>query len=225
MPLSSLFVRDFAIVHRLSLDLSPGLTVLTGETGAGKSIIVDALALILGARAETENIRNGADSAEVLGGFDLGLEEQAVQWLCNQELSDGSECIVRRIIYRNKPSKAFINGRPVTVQTLKELGNLLVDIHGQHEHQSLLRRGAQRQIVDDHANLRERLKHLEQHFEDYQHLVHKLENLTQQSDDRIARIDLLRYQIEELKKLDFSRGEYQELNQEHSLLAHRDRIE
>ena len=220
MPLSTLFVRDFALVRRLDLELTPGLTVLTGETGAGKSILVDALALALGARGETDSIRHGADNAEVLAGFDLDASEDAMAWLREQELLDGDTCITRRIIYRDKPTKAFINGRPVTVQTLKELGNALVDIHGQHEHQSLLRRESQRQILDDYAGIHAELLELEQTYATYQRLRSRHRALSQESDDRLARIDLLRYQTDELEKLELSPGEYRDLEQEHGRLAH-----
>ena len=202
MPLSTLFVRDFALVRRLDLELTPGLTVLTGETGAGKSILVDALALALGARGETDSIRHGADNAEVLAGFDLDASEDAMAWLREQELLDGDTCITRRIIYRDKPTKAFINGRPVTVQTLKELGNALVD------------------ILDDYAGIHAELLELEQTYATYQRLRSRHRALSQESDDRLARIDLLRYQTDELEKLELSPGEYRDLEQEHGRLAH-----
>ena len=220
MPLNTLFVRDFALVRRLDLELTTGLTVLTGETGAGKSILVDALALALGARGETDAIRHGADNAEVLAGFDLDPAADAAAWLREQELLDGDTCITRRIIYRDKPTKAFINGRPVTVQILKGLGDLLVDIHGQHEHQSLLRRESQRQVLDDYAGIHSELTELEQVYESYQRLRTRYASLSQESDDRTARIDLLRYQKDELEQLGLTPGEYRELEQEHSRLAH-----
>ena len=194
--------------------------MLTGETGAGKSILVDALALALGARAETDSIRYDADSAEVLASFELNLDEDAARWLQEQELMDDEICITRRIVYRDKPSKAFINGRPVALQVLKELGNLLVDIHGQHEHQSLLRRGSQRQVLDDYADIRPQVQKLNQLYENLQHLQSRHNALSQESDDRLARTDLLRYQINELEKLKLGDGEYRDLEQEHRRLAH-----
>ena len=220
MSLATLFVRDFAIVHRLNLELNTGLTVLTGETGAGKSILVDALALALGARAETESIRDDADSAEVLASFELNPEEDAAHWLQGQELMDGQTCITRRIVYRDKPSKAFINGRPVNIQVLKELGNLLVDIHGQHEHQSLLRGGSQRQVLDDYADIQPKVAELSQLYENLQRLRSRHSALAQKSDDHLARIDLLRYQVNELDQLELGDGEYRDLEQEHRRLAH-----
>ena len=124
MSLSSLYVRDFAIVRKIELELEHGLTVVTGETGAGKSIMIDALDLVLGARGDSSTIRHGADSAEVLAGFELEAGGDAAGWLCAHELEDEGGCVLRRIVYRDKPTKAFINDRPVTVQTLRDLGDL-----------------------------------------------------------------------------------------------------
>ena len=219
MALASLFIRDFAIVRRIELSLEPGLSVLTGETGAGKSILIDALAVALGSRAESDAIRTGADSAEILAGFDLEADSQAWRWLADNEL-DADECIVRRLIYRGKPSKAFINGRPVTAQTLKELGELLVDIHGQHEHQSLLRRDAQRQILDAYAGASGDVSELAHCFRDHKQLLNRLQALSEESGDRGARIDLLKYQINEMETLAPRDGEFRELDQEYTRLAH-----
>lgn len=219
MALSSLFIRDFAIVRRIELALEPGLTVLTGETGAGKSILIDALAMALGNRAESDAIRSGADSAEILAGFDLDAGSPAAEWLAENEFDTG-ECIVRRLIYRNKPSKAFINGRPVTVQMLGDLGDLLVDVHGQHEHQSLLRREAQRQVLDAYAGASAGVAELGRRFREYKQLHDRLVSLGRESGDRDARVDLLKYQINELQTLAPGDGEFRELEQEYSRLAH-----
>lgn len=220
MSLGTLFVRDFAIVRRLELELGAGLTVLTGETGAGKSILIDALALALGVRAETDSIRRDADSAEVLAQFDIESDSDAAQWLQEQELGDDGFCITRRIVYRDKPSKAFVNGRSVTIQMLNELGNFLVDIHGQHEHQSLLRRDTQRRVLDDYAGLGYRVRELEQVYDDYKSALLRYNSLSQQANNQQERIDLLRYQIGELEKLDLGSNEHQDLEQEHRRLAH-----
>lgn len=221
MSLRTLFIRDFAIVRSLDLELSPGLTVLTGETGAGKSILVDALALALGARAETDSIRRDTGSAEVLAQFDIEPNRDAALWLRKHELiHDDCACITRRIVFRDKPSKAFINGRSVTIQMLNELGNYLVDIHGQTEHQSLLRRDAQRQGLDDYAGLQHEVQELGRLYDDYKYSLSRYHGLVQQSGDQQARVDLLRYQIDELQKLGLSNGEYRNLEQEHLRLAH-----
>ncbi|MFL6649371.1 MAG: AAA family ATPase, partial [Sulfurifustaceae bacterium] len=142
--LTSLYIRDFAIIKMLALDVAAGLTVLTGETGAGKSILIDALALALGARADAGSVRAGCSRAEVAASFALKAKSDAARWLQEHELEADGDCVLRRVIENEKSSKGYINGRPVPIQMLRELGELLVDIHGQHEHQSLLRRDAQR---------------------------------------------------------------------------------
>jgi DNA repair protein RecN (Recombination protein N) len=218
--LNSLFVRDFAIVRRLELEFGPGLTVLTGETGAGKSILIDALALALGTRAETGNIRHGAENAEILAGFNLQPEDDALQWLREQDLNDDSACITRRIIYRDKPTRAFINDRPVTVQTLRELGSMLVDIHGQHEHQSLMRRETQRRVLDDYAGISAKVRQVSELYERHQALQSNFDSLSQQTGERSAHVDLLQYQINELEALAVSDEEYFGLELEQRRLAH-----
>jgi len=219
MSLTSMFIRDFAIVRRLELELQSGFTVLTGETGAGKSILIDALVLALGGRGEADAIRAGADSAEVLAGFQVVDAHDATNWLKENELGE-DECIVRRLVYRNKPTKAYINGRPVTVQMLRDLGEKLVDIHGQHEHQSLVRRDAQRAILDEYAGIGESVREIGRIFRELRQTESRLQAVTRESGDRTARIDLLRYQIDELHKLAPGDGEYRELEQEHARLAH-----
>jgi len=161
--LSHLYIRDFTIVPRLELSFDRGFTVLTGETGAGKSILIDALIFALGARAEATSIRHGCERAEVIASFDLHPQEDAAAWLEQHDLFEDGECVARRLVNANQPSRGSINGRPVPMQMLRELGERLVDIHGQHEHQSLLRRDGQRQLLDDYANLTTSVKELSQH--------------------------------------------------------------
>src|SRR5690606_9196663 len=137
-------ISDFTIIESLELDFERGLTVLTGETGAGKSILIDAMGLALGDRADAASVRHGAERAEISVGFDLADQAGVRDWLRAQELDDDSlSCLIRRSITAEGRSKAWINGRAVPVQMLKELGEQLVDIHGQHEHQSLMRRDEQ----------------------------------------------------------------------------------
>lgn len=216
---SQLYIRDFAIVPKLELSLAPGFSVLTGETGAGKSIIIDALALALGGRASADVIRQGCQRAEIIASFDLNSEHDAARWLQANDLFDEHECMLRRVIQADKASKAYINGRPVPVQMLRELGDMLVDIHGQHEHQSLLKREAQRQILDDYAGLRTKLAQLEQDYHAMKSLQGRLDTLRQQSSDRTARLELLRYQVDELQALGLGEQELPELEQEHARLA------
>ncbi len=218
--LQHLSIRDVAILDRLELELEPGLTVLTGETGAGKSIVIDALALALGERAEAGVIRHGAARAEVTAAFALKPSAPAAKWLKAQELFDDGECLLRRVVEADKPSKAFINGRPVPVQQLRELGDLLVDIHGQHEHQSLLKRDVQRDTLDAYAGLEDTAAAVAENHRAHQSLAGRLETLKQQSADREARLELLRFQVRELDALNLTAEEIPLLEEEHARLAH-----
>ncbi|MGD8828806.1 MAG: AAA family ATPase, partial [Gammaproteobacteria bacterium] len=149
--LERIHIRDFAIIERLELDFSTGLNVLTGETGAGKSILVDALGLVLGDRADATTVRHGAKRAEISADFDLADSAPVRSWLDEHDLGAEGECIIRRVITAEGRSRGYVNGRSVPMATLKELGERLVDIHGQHEHQSLLRRDIQRNLLDNYA--------------------------------------------------------------------------
>jgi DNA repair protein RecN (Recombination protein N) len=217
--LNHLFIRDFAIVHKLELAIEPGLTVLTGETGAGKSILIDALALALGERAETQVIRHGCERAEVAAGFDLKPEQDAAKWLKAHDLFEDGECLLRRVVERDKGSKAWINGRPVPVQMLREFGELLVDVHGQHEHQSLLKRDAQRQILDDFAGLGLRVDAIAGIYHALRELEERREHLSREGADRSARIEFLRYQVQELEGLKLTPEEIAQIEEEHRRLA------
>ena len=150
--LRHIHIRHLAIVDELSLDVGTGMTVLTGETGAGKSILLDALGLALGDRAESGIIRAGAPRAEVSAEFDIEQHLPVQAWLNEHELDDDGQCLIRRTVSNEGRSKGYINGRPVPMQSLRELGEQLVDIHGQHAHQSLLKRDVQRQVLDDLAS-------------------------------------------------------------------------
>lgn len=217
--LSHLYLRDFTIVRELELTFEPGFTALTGETGAGKSILVDALALALGERADNTVIRHGCARAEIVAGFSLRPDQDAARWLNEHELFGEQECVLRRVIDTDKPSRGFINGRPVPIQMLRDLGQYLVDIHGQHEHQSMLRRDGQRQILDDYASLSEVLTKLNLHYAELTALTSRLQALQRQSTDRDAHLDLLRYQVRELEALSISTEELAQLGEEHARLA------
>jgi len=217
--LNQLYVRDFAIVQELSLSFDSGFTVLTGETGAGKSILIDALSLVLGERADVEVIRHGCARAEVSAGFSLKPSSDAAKWLKENDLFGDRECVLRRLIERDKASRGYINGRPVPIQMLRELGEHLVDIHGQHEHQSLRRRDAQRQILDDFADLSNDVEQLSVLHGEMNELKERLSSLSQQSSDRTARVELLNYQVRELDALGLTADEIPELEEEHARLA------
>ncbi len=144
-------VQNFALAHRIELDFADGMTVITGETGAGKSILLNALGLALGDRADTGGIAAGAERAEVCATFDLQQDADAIAWLSERDILTEDECILRRTVTKDGRSKGFINGTPVTVKEMKALGDMLIDIHSQHEHQSLLKRDTHRRLLDDYA--------------------------------------------------------------------------
>ncbi len=217
--LQHLYIRDFAIVHQLELAFDSGFSVLTGETGAGKSILIDALALVLGDRADSDVIRHGCTRAEVTADFALKPSHAAAKWLKQHELFDDQECVLRRVIEADKPSRGFINGRPAPIQMLRELGEHLVDIHGQHEHQSLLKREAQREILDGYAGLTDTVQNLATHYQQWKSLEDRLQTLRHQSADREARVELLRYQVKELDALVLEPGEIPVLEEEHARLT------
>jgi len=153
MALRELNIRNFAIIKHLELDVDDGLTVITGETGAGKSIVLGALNLLLGSRAESDMIRHTEDQCEVSALFSIEQQTGVKQWLELRDLSDENApnyCLVRRVVRTNKPTKCYINDQPTTLASLRELGLMLVDLHGQHEHQSLLRLTHQRHTSTTH---------------------------------------------------------------------------
>lgn len=217
--LNHIFVRDLAIVSSLELDFEAGMTALTGETGAGKSILIDALGLALGGKADVAMIRAGCERAEVIAGFELSACPGARDWLAEQDLDDGEECLVRRLLVRKGRSKAYVNGRPATGAQLQGLGEHLVDIHGQHAHQSLLRAAAQRDLLDGyggHIVLAQEVANL---FRGFRDLDDRLRRLQAEGADRAARLELLRYQVGELDDLSLSVTEIQDLDQEQKRLA------
>ncbi|MET0108157.1 MAG: DNA repair protein RecN [Candidatus Thiodiazotropha sp.] len=217
-------VRNLAIVSSMELELLDGLTALTGETGAGKSILIDALGLALGERADNGLIRADSDRTEVTAVFDLKSLPEASQWLKHQELDEADECILRRSLNRQGRSKAYINGRNVPLQQLQELGSHLVEIHGQHAHQSLLKNSHQRRLLDAYGGLLEQAQQLAQQYRRYQSELNKLESLTDAAEERASRMDLLRYQANELNSLNLSRDEWLKLEHEHKRLSHQEQL-
>ena len=198
--LSQLSIRDFAIVERLEVGFGPGLTVLTGETGAGKSILVDALGLALGGRARSDVVRAGAQRTDVAATFTLDDAPSARQWLLTHELDDerANECILRRSLVRDGRSSAYINDRMVTTRLLRELGEHLVETHGQHAHHQLLHRQKQRVVLDDFAKHAARLTELADVYKQWSERQAELEREFGSGEDRAAKLELLRYQSDEL---------------------------
>lgn len=222
--LASLHVRDFAIVDQIDVEFSAGMTVLTGETGAGKSILVDALGLVLGERGNAQLVRQGANRAEFSAAFDISELPDAKSWLSEQSLDEGDDCLLRRVVNADGRSRAFINGNAVTVQQLKSVGDFLVDIHGQHFHQSLGRRPIQRSLLDHYGGLQDERDRVGATFTNWRALDARLKQLLDADVDRASRIDLLTFQLDELHTLNVQPGESEQLRTERQRLANSGRI-
>jgi DNA repair protein RecN (Recombination protein N) len=220
-----LHIRDFAVIDELELDLDAGLTVLTGETGAGKSILVDAVGLLLGDRADAGVIRDGKDRAEIAAVFDVAadpglrglLDDQAIEY-------PDDELMLRRVISRDGRSGGYVNGSPATAQLLRNLGECLVDIYGQHSHLSLIKPDNQRRLLDDYGDYPADLQAVRRACERWRELTGKLQALLGHETDQTASLALLRYQIEELQALHPEPGEYELLDEEHRRLANGQRL-
>lgn len=223
--LCNLNIKDLAVVASLDLDFDSGLSVLTGETGAGKSILLTALGLALGDRADSGYIRPGAGKAEINLAFDLADVPGARQWLDENELLDEDEtCLIRRVISSDGRSKAFINNRPATLQSLQELASRLVEIHGQHAHLHLLQAGEQRRILDESSGNQALLERLAELCQAWRGAHDALETATHLAHAGAAREELLRYQIEEMEQHDVDTLDYQALSDEHTLQANAGKI-
>ena len=222
--LSHIRIRNFAIIDHLDLDFKNKLTTLTGETGAGKSILLGALGLLLGDRADSDSVRTGSSKAEISAEFDITHLPHVNDWLNNKELDAEGDCLLRRRLGVDGRSRAFINGSPVPLQDMKQLGEMLVDIHGQHEHQSLMKPDMQRQLLDDFAQHSKELENIKTVFTDWNSKKEKLKSLQLSYKDKNDRLDLLRYQVKELEELDLLKGETEHLQQEHQTLANADQL-
>ena len=222
--LTSLQVRNFAIIDQVEVEFSPGMTVLTGETGAGKSILVDALGLVLGERGGSGLVRSGTKRAEFTAEFDLQNLPGARHWLEEQMLDLDDECNLRRVINADGRSRAFINGNSVPQQSLKTLGEMLLDIHGQHFHQSLGHKSVQRELLDYSGGLVDLAVATATAFSDWQDLAKQLSDLQSANADRVARLELLRFQLNELDALDLGADEIIELSQERLKLQNSGRL-
>ncbi|HEU4618530.1 MAG TPA: DNA repair protein RecN [Gammaproteobacteria bacterium] len=222
--LSLIHVKNYAVIDEVELELGPGLSVVTGETGAGKSILVDALSLALGDRADAAVVRHGAERAEISVLFECPAGHPALAVLAELGLDDGETCALRRIVGQEGRSRAFINSQPVTLQDLKHVGSLLVDIHGQHAHQSLLQAGSQRTLLDAQAGLDELALDVAGQFRRWRDAEERLAAKRSGNADREARLELLKFQAAELEALALAPGEAAELEAERRRLANTDRL-
>ena len=214
-------IRDFVIVESMNLEFSDGFTVLTGETGAGKSILIDALAMVLGERGDSSVVRQGASKSEISAEFEVGSLRPLQRWLADCDLAgDDDACLLRRVIDTGGRSRAFINGRPVTLAQLREAGEYLVDIHGQHEHQSLLRGPAQRSLLDAYAGLEQDVAAVAAAWRRWRDLQHELTLLETNAAAYAAERQQIEAQVHELTALNVSSAEWNALNAEHARLAH-----
>ncbi|NOT68103.1 MAG: DNA repair protein RecN [Methylophilaceae bacterium] len=219
--LQTLSIRDFVIVDKLDLEFASGFTVLTGETGAGKSILVDALSLALGARAEGGVTRSGCERAEISAHFDIGQLAELQSWLHEQALaSEDQQLLLRRVIYADGRSRAFINGLPSTIQQLREAGEFLVDIYSQHAHHSLLKQTYQRQILDEYAGLHASALEVANRYRTWHTLNQQRLELERNAADYADELAELRDQLRELTQLAFVNDEWEALQLEHSRLSH-----
>ncbi len=219
--LRALAIRDFVIVDFVELDLSAGFSVFTGETGAGKSILIDALTLALGGRADASVVREGAARADIVAEFSGELDASLQSWLSEHAFdNDESSLLLRRVIDNAGRSKAFINGVTATITQLRELGELLVDIHGQHAHQSLLRADAQRQLLDAHAGLQDRVREVNAAYKQWRALTKQREEFERDTKQALLERERLEWQVGELQKLAPQPGEWVEVCSEHSRLSH-----
>lgn len=218
--LLSLSIRNFVIVESLDLEFGPGFSVLTGETGAGKSILIDALLLALGERAEADVVREGAARAEIGAEFRIG--EAARDWIAAQDLGgeDAGLVLLRRTVDAGGRSRAFINGSAVTLAQLRELGELLVDVHGQHAHQSLLKGGSQQRLLDEHGGLAAAAREVAQRFAELRRAGRARAEAEAMAGSAQAEADRLRWTVEELDELAPQPGEWEAVEAEHRRLSH-----
>ena len=217
--LINLSIQDYAVVDQLEVDLDAGMTCITGETGAGKSIMLDALGLCIGDRADSRAIRPGAARTDIAACFDVSHNTRAQVWLSERDLESAGDCILRRTITAEGRSRAYINGSPATLSDCADLGQLLVDIHSQHAHQSLLRRPIQRSLLDTYAGAETLIVEVSETAQRWRVLQEEYSRLAGQTEESDARRALLTYQIEELEVLNPQPGELEALEAQHKLLA------
>lgn len=219
--LKFLGIRDFVIVDSLELDFASGFTALTGETGAGKSILIDALSLALGERGDAAMVRSGCERAEITAGFDIAASPDMQAWLGEQDMEgDPGICLFRRVLDSGGRSRGFINGRGATLQQMREAGDQLLDIHGQHAHQSLLRPDVQRTLLDGYAGATASAEKVAALYRDWQSLRRRRISLSENAEAVASERELLRFQRAEIDGLGFNLAGWQSLQEDHSRLSH-----
>ena len=216
--LTHLAIKQFTLVENLELDIQTGFTVITGETGAGKSILLDALGLCLGDKADAQSVRHGADKAELIALFDIQQQPQAQAWLSERDLVQ-EECSLRRVVYKEGRSKAWINGTAVTLSELRALGELLINIHSQHAQQSLLKKDTHQKLLDNVGSLQPLAQQVAQHYQIWLEAKQQLQHSKTHHAAQQARLELIQNHLDELDKLALKTGEYDTLEQEYDRLA------
>ncbi len=222
--LTHITINNFTLVEHLDMDIQHGMTAITGETGTGKSILLDALGMTLGERADGERVRYGCERADITATFSLDDLPQARQWLIDHDLSHADECLLRRVITREGRSRSFINAQPVTLQQIRALGELLIDIHSQHAHQSLLQKSTHHRLLDEFAGHQALTKDVALSFQQWQTIYRDFTTLRDNVDEIRARRELLSYQVEELNQLNLQQGELESMEAEQKQLANADGI-
>ena len=222
--LKSLEIHNYAIVDQLTLDFDEGMTVLSGETGAGKSILLGALGLTLGDRADTQVVAPNAKRAEISTSYQIDELPDVLNWLEEHELDSDDECIIRRTVGSDGRSRAHINGQPVPLQVVRELGAMLIEIHGQHAHQALLKREGQQLLLDQFAAHLPLVTEVANHYKQWQQILRQLTEIEERQQERQALEELLDFQIAELETLDLSHTELSELDTEHRRLSHANQL-
>ena len=222
--LLSINISNYTLVESLEIEFAQGTTAITGETGAGKSLVLDALGMALGDRADTDTIRHGKERAQITATFDINTIEAAKTWLDANDFNSDENCILRRIYTREGRSRGYINGQPSTMSQLQELGDMLADIHSQHEHQSLLRKETHRRLLDEYAKAENLASKVASEYSAW-HKVHiDLTNLLQRSDELDDRKDLLNFQVNELQQIDLTAKHLEQLELEQKTLANAEQI-
>ncbi|MCY4050884.1 MAG: DNA repair protein RecN [Gammaproteobacteria bacterium] len=213
-------IRQFAIVENLDIEFEANFTALTGETGSGKSVIIDAINVLLGDRSEATQIRYGQESAEIQAGFSLSENHPALEWLFAQGMDDCTDCILRRVLRKGRSSRGFINNHAATASQLRQLGELLVDIHGQHEHLSLLKSEIQRDMLDQAAGNKKLMLKISSSYQEIRDLRLRIQEIQKRSETDAKQIEILQFHLDEIKKLNPKQGEWDELESKQRRGAH-----